>query len=270
MRGTTKVILAVVSVAIVLIAWNVCVRAQQPGQTPQIDPAKAMERLRGTAEKMGEQTPEQIREKTGKRIREKMAEETTAEVPIALDGFCPVCMHKMQKWMKGNPEFQAVYDGRTYQFPGKQEKDAFLADPTTFVPVLGGDCVVTFSKWGKRVPGNVHLSAFHQGRLFLFADEEAKEAFEADPVAFENVDLALGGDCPVCLVDMKKRVPGKPEFVAIFHGMRYFFDTEKQREKFLENPEKYRIGVAAEKIEHKMEEIKKEIEKRTPPMGPRY
>ncbi|HUT10403.1 MAG TPA: hypothetical protein VMY42_07900 [Thermoguttaceae bacterium] len=272
MRGTTKVVLAVVSLAIVLIAWNVWVRAQQPGQTPEIDPAKAMEKLRGAAEKMGEQMPEQMPGKMTERIREKIRERMTGQAPVALEGFCPVSIIQMQKWVKGNPEFQTVYDGRTYLFSDQQHKDAFLADPVKFVPALGGDCVVTFARWGKRVPGDVHQAAFHNGRLFLFADEQAKETFETDPLPFETADLALGGDCPVCLIDTKERMPGKPEFAAIFDGMRYFFASEEHREKFLETPEKYRIGATVERIKEKMGEMKKGIERIEPPMepGPKY
>jgi len=265
MRGTTKVVLAVVSLAIILIVWNVWVHAQQPGRTPEIDPAKAMEKLRGAAEKMGEQMPEKMREK----IREKIAEKITEQAPMALDGFCPVSILQMQKWIKGSPEFKTVYDGRTYLFSDRQHKDAFLADPVKFVPALGGDCVVTFARWGNRVPGNVYHSALRKGRLFLFADEQAKETFEADPLAFETADLALGGDCPVCLIDMRERVPGKPEFAVVFDGMRYFFASQQHREKFLENPEKYRIGATVERTKEKMEEgVKKGIERIKPSLEP--
>jgi YHS domain-containing protein len=123
----------------------------------------------------------------------------------------------------------------------------FLADPAKYVPVLRGDCVVCYARSGKRMPGNINHAAFHQDRLYLFAGEKQKQMFAADPEAFADADLALQGNCPVCLIEMNRQVPGKPELPAFHDGLRYLFRSAKQREMFLANPEKYR-GSAAGRI----------------------
>ena len=61
---------------------------------------------------------------------------------LALGGYCPVCVIEMKKWVRGNPEHQVTYAGKTYRFPGEKQKQTFLANPTKYVPALGGDCTV--------------------------------------------------------------------------------------------------------------------------------
>ena len=92
---------------------------------------------------------------------------------------------------------------------------------------------------GKRVPGSVYHAAFYHQRLFLFPSEEQKAMFRAAPADFADVDLALGGNCSVCLVEMQKEVPGNPKFTVIHDGFRYQFPSAKQRDMFVANPNKY-------------------------------
>jgi len=140
---------------------------------------------------------------------------------LALEGYCPICVTNMGKWVKGSPDYQATYDGKTYHFPSEREREMFLSDPAKYVPALGGDCTVCFAKMNKRVPGNIRHVALHDGRLYLFPSEKEKQAFLSNPAAYANVDLAFGGNCPVCLAHMGKQVPGKPEFAAVHNGFRY-------------------------------------------------
>ncbi len=107
------------------------------------------------------------------------------------------------------------------------------------MPALGGDCVVCYVKAGKRVPGSIHHAAFHRSRLYLFPSEREKQAFLDKPGEFENADLALKGECAVCLAKMKKHVPGKPEFTAIHHGLRYQFPSDRERQMFLKKPARF-------------------------------
>ena len=164
---------------------------------------------------------------------------------VALEGYCPVCIIEMKKWVRGNPQHQVKYDGKAYYFPGEQQKKMFLANPAKYVPALGGDCTVCFAKMGKRVPGNVRHAVFFGKRLFLFPGAEQKKEFHSNPTAYSNVDLALDGKCAVCNAEMKKDVPGKAEFTVIHQGLRYQFPSDKQRKMFLANPAKYAVKPTA-------------------------
>ena len=159
---------------------------------------------------------------------------------VGLHGYCPVCVVKMKKWVKGQAAYQSTYDNVTYWFPGAEQKAMFDKSPAQFVPALGGDCTVCYAMMGqKRVAGSVRHAALRGGRLFLFPGEEQKEKFRQTPRRFANVDLALGGDCVVCLVHMNKRVAGKPEFAEVYRGIRYLFPSTEQQQAFRKSPAQY-------------------------------
>ncbi len=163
------------------------------------------------------------------------------QAPLALEGYCPVSILEMLKWVKGDPAYRVVYDGRTYLFANEQGKKMFEANPAKYVPSLGGDCVVALVKMGERVPGDIRHASVHDGRLFLFSNADAKQMFLADPAAYANADLAYGGNCVVCRVGMQQTVPGKPELAVIHKGLRYLFPSADQRNEFLANPAKYEV-----------------------------
>jgi YHS domain-containing protein len=161
---------------------------------------------------------------------------------LALEGYCPVCVVQMRQWVPGDARHQTTYDGKIYYFPSDKERQMFLADPAKYVPALGGDCTICYAGMGKRVPGNIRHSAIYQKRLYLFPSDKQQEAFLADPAAFADVDLALDGNCAVCLAHMGKQVAGKPEFTAVHNGFRYRFPSDRERQAFLADPAKYAIG----------------------------
>ncbi len=166
------------------------------------------------------------------------------QASLALEGYCPVSLQKMNKWVKGNPAIQATFDGHTYYFANEEGKQMFAEDPAKYAPVLGGDCVVSLAKMGKRVPGNIRQAVLQEGRLFLFANAEGKKMFQADPQAYVNADLAYGGNCVVCSLTMQQTVPGKAEFTVVHQGLRYLFPSTEQRDEFLKNPPKYAVVAA--------------------------
>jgi YHS domain-containing protein len=160
---------------------------------------------------------------------------------FGLGGYCPVCILDANKWAKGSPEHQATYDGVTYYFPDEAIKQKFLADPAKYVPALGGDCIVCYAKLGKRVPGMISHSARYDNRLFLFPGAEQRQAFLGNPQEFANADLALKGDCAVCLAHHNKRVAGKPEFAEIKDGFRYLFPSAREQAAFRKDPAAYAV-----------------------------
>lgn len=160
-------------------------------------------------------------------------------VPLGLQGYCPVCILDMKKWVKGDPNYQSIFDGHVYLFPGPEQKKKFDSNPTKYAPVLGGDCIVAYAKTGKRVPGSVENAAMMGGRLYLFSSKQAKQEFLDNHNNFVNADLALGGNCAVCRVEMGKDMAGTPDHEVIYHGLRYRFPSEDQLKMFLANPDKY-------------------------------
>jgi len=165
-----------------------------------------------------------------------------AEPEPALGGYCPVCLVKMNEVVKGDPSFSSTYDGRTYLFPGAEQKRMFDANPTAFVPALGGACTVCKVEKGKRVPGKAEFHLTHNGRLFLFPSQKQLGMFQANPDRYANADVAMDGYCPVCKIEMGKDVKGKPDFAVDYEGKRYLFPGQKQLDMFQRDPVKYAVN----------------------------
>ena len=157
----------------------------------------------------------------------------------ALDGYCPVCLVDSTQWVAGKPEFGVTYDGVNYLFPGAEQMAKFQAAPTNYAPVLGGGDVVAFAQTGRRVPGLTRYGSKYEGRFFFFTNESNKQTFMADPARYANADLALGGDCTVCKLDMNSKKAGDPRVSVVHNGIRYFFVSDQQRQQFVANPARY-------------------------------
>ncbi|MHB1556997.1 MAG: hypothetical protein ACYC61_05915 [Isosphaeraceae bacterium] len=160
---------------------------------------------------------------------------------LALRGYCPVCVIGSGSWVPGRPEITSVYDGLLYRFPGDEQKQMFDAEPGKYAPVLNGDSVVALVKTAKRVPGKLDYAQIYGGRLYLFASENERRAFQQAPRSFVDGDLAFGGDCAVCRVARQASMPGKPEFSARYRGLRYYFVDAMTRDMFLASPGKFAV-----------------------------
>ena len=168
-----------------------------------------------------------------------MSGSRSASVSIALDGYCPVCILEIKKWVKGKNQYFVDVDNKRYLFPDEKTRAMFIKNSAKYTPALNGDCVVCYVEGKTRAPGSVHHASFHDGRLFLFPSADEKAKFMSSPKKYENADLALGGMCSVCRVEMQKDVPGKAEFGTFFMGKRYYFPGADQMKMFNANPKKY-------------------------------
>lgn len=158
---------------------------------------------------------------------------------LGLDGYCIVCVHSLKKWEQGDPSIVSIFDGVEYRFPGQAIKAKFDQDPQSFVPVLQGDCIVCLAKMGQRVPGKVQFPTLYNGRLYLFPSAAEKATFDASPAQFADADLALNGDCAVCLAKMGQRVAGSTQFTVIHNGLRYLFPSAKEAAMFRQQPDSF-------------------------------
>ncbi len=162
-----------------------------------------------------------------------------ASASVALSGYSPVSILDARKWVKGSPEQSLIFDGHRYLFASPAEKQKFQSDPARYVPLLGGDCSVSYVKMGKRTPGSIQHALFYGGRLVLLANEGAKKVFAGNPSQFANSELAFGGNCAVCKVAMHHDMPGKDAFTVFYRGLRYRFPSVQMRDAFLSEPVKY-------------------------------
>ena len=104
-----------------------------------------------------------------------------ANPPLALDGYCAVSLTEKERWVRGNPRFGVIHEGRTYLFAGPEEARRFYNDPDRYAPVASGNDVVLLAERGERVPGRREHGAWYEGRVYLFASEDSYSKFAADP-----------------------------------------------------------------------------------------
>lgn len=120
-------------------------------------------------------------------LEETASEETMVteekDLPLVecLRGHCPVGMAE-RRLERASAENWTVHNGFRYEFASQEAKDKFLNDPKRYAPILNGYCVVTFSKTGEKVVGNVCRE--HNGQQHWFATKELREEFKADPEKF--------------------------------------------------------------------------------------
>ncbi|MEL7266791.1 MAG: hypothetical protein AAFP69_18550 [Planctomycetota bacterium] len=164
--------------------------------------------------------------------------------PLAMGGFCPVCIVEMKKWEKGNPAISSTFDGRKYLFPSAGVKAKFDANPGRYVPAIGGDCIVCYAKAGKRMKGSPNHAAMHKGRVYLFPSQKERAMFLQSPASYADSDVAVGGECIVCLVKGGKHIAGSTDHTVVHKGLRYLFPSPNEAAAFSADPQKF-VNAAA-------------------------
>jgi len=162
---------------------------------------------------------------------------TPAEVALA--GYSPVSLVEGHGLTTGQANLAVGYDGQVYHFANARERDRFLKEPETFLPSNRGHCIVNLVEGGKHVRGNPNYGVYYDGRMYLCADESARERFAADPKKYAQADLAENGNCPHCKSLAGRLVRGLPQFSQTFSGRRYLFPDAFHLEAFRASPEKF-------------------------------
>ena len=101
---------------------------------------------------------------------------------------------------------------------------------------LKGYCAVSILEMRKWVKGDPAYRVVYDGHSYLFANEQGKKMFEANPAKYVP---ALGGDCVVAVVKMGKRVPGDIRNSAVHNGRLYLFSNAEGKKMFLADTATY-------------------------------
>jgi YHS domain-containing protein len=113
----------------------------------------------------------------------------TVEVPLALEGFCPVTLCTEERWSTGNPAYCTMYQGHIFRFATAEAIATFARDPANYIPVAMGEDIVLMVDRNKRVNGNRNFGVCYQGRVFLFANQESLGAFSERPDFYTEIAL---------------------------------------------------------------------------------
>ena len=120
---------------------------------------------------------------------EPAPQKMTVEVPLALEGCCPVMLCTEERWIPGNPAYCVMYQGHLFRFASMETLVTFAQNPANFIPIAMGEDIVLMADRNKRVNGNRDFGACYQGRVFLFANQETFNAFAARPSYYTEIAL---------------------------------------------------------------------------------
>ena len=113
--------------------------------------------------------------------------------PLAFDGYCPVSMRSMWKWVPGDARYGAIHRGRTYWFAGPKEQQQFLANPDYYSPALSGLDPVMAIDHKQSIPGVREHSLDYDNQFYMFSSEATLQQFSANPEKYATgVRQAMG------------------------------------------------------------------------------
>src|SRR6202047_1398841 len=102
---------------------------------------------------------------------------------LAIEGFDPVAYFTDSRPAQGVPDSEAAEAAAVWRFRNEGNRASFVAHPEVYGPQFGGYDPVDVAR-GITVAGNPLFWLCWGQRLFLFAREEARDAFAANPEPF--------------------------------------------------------------------------------------
>ena len=85
-----------------------------------------------------------------------------------VDGYDAVAYLTTNKAVKGNKNYQFVYQGAKFYFSSEQNKQLFSAIPEKYLPAYGGWCAYAMGANGEKVEVNPKTFKIIGGKTYLF------------------------------------------------------------------------------------------------------
>jgi YHS domain-containing protein len=102
---------------------------------------------------------------------------------LAIEGFDPLAYFVDGRPEMGLPEFEAAQGGVVWRFCNEGNRASFVAHPEVYAPQFGGYDPVDLAR-GVTVAGNPLFWLVAGNRLYLFAREDSRDAFAANPLPY--------------------------------------------------------------------------------------
>jgi YHS domain-containing protein len=99
---------------------------------------------------------------------------------IALHGYDPVAYFTDNRAVKGSKRIFERLGGAQYQFASRGNRYEFLGDAPHYQPQFGGYCATSLAM-GRLEDIKPQLFVIHEGKLYLFNNQEAQDMFLRDP-----------------------------------------------------------------------------------------
>jgi YHS domain-containing protein len=101
---------------------------------------------------------------------------------VGIQGYDPVAYFIENRARKGDPSFEAVYDGARYWFASAENRVTFEQNPARYAPAFGGWCGYAVSQ-NRLSPIDPEIFQIIEGRLVLQHTRKAYDLFNRDAAA---------------------------------------------------------------------------------------
>lgn len=91
-----------------------------------------------------------------------------------LDGYDVVAYHTKDKAVKGKPMFAVTYDGATFNFSSKENRELFIKGAKKYIPKYNGFCAFAAANGKTDVPANADTFKMYNGELLVFFNDQYK------------------------------------------------------------------------------------------------
>jgi len=109
------------------------------------------------------------------------------ELPLGLNGFCPVQLVESENWLPGDSRWAVEYRGRVYLTTGTDQQRRFLANPERYAPVLTGNDPVLAVDESRLESGRTEHCVVYDGRLYSFSSISTLARFRQNPKRYAAI-----------------------------------------------------------------------------------
>jgi hypothetical protein len=102
---------------------------------------------------------------------------------LAIEGFDAVAYFTDAQAIRGVADYEAAESGAVWRFQNASNRDAFAANPEIYGPQFGGYDPIDVAR-GIAYAGNPRFFVVTGQRLYLFAREESRDSFAANPARY--------------------------------------------------------------------------------------
>lgn len=100
-----------------------------------------------------------------------------------LKGFCPVDLRDNRGLTDAVPEFNAEFEGVTYNFSSLEAQQKFVKSPAKYAPAAGGNDIVK-TEGDVTVGGSLDHAVWYKDRLYLFSSQVSMQTFVIEPAKY--------------------------------------------------------------------------------------
>ena len=103
--------------------------------------------------------------------------------PFALNGQDVVSFHEASGPVAGTEDYTTMWDNTEWRFSSAENRDAFEANPASYVPEFGGYCPVALAQGDAKIGTAEHFTIVDE-KLYLNYNQEAEDSFHDNPVGY--------------------------------------------------------------------------------------